>query len=271
MVIDAREKAKITSATDPQADAYEARYHSLLQHVPLGIFYTDTEHTCVDANERICNMLGYSNSELIGMKISDIVGSEVAEIEAAFSDLARADMYRCDWIFRRRDGSTFIGEVIATRPEDSIVLGMVQDITEKRRYERELLRMTRLYDALSHINQAIVNANDNDETRLFERICRILVERGGLQMAWIGRHEPAARELESIADYGDVHGYLERATLFIGAETGGRLGALIELGQTYVSNDLLSDPVSSPRHELHRECGFRAATMVSIMRADAVH
>lgn len=50
--------------------------------------------------------------------------------------------------------------------------------------QQRILRLNRLYAALSETNQAIVHASGRDE--LFERLCRVAVERGGLRMAWVG-------------------------------------------------------------------------------------
>ena len=54
----------------------------------------------------------------------------------------------------------------------------------------QLLRRNRLYDALSETNQTIIRLRTRHE--LFEAICRIVVEQGGLEVAWIGLLEPAA-------------------------------------------------------------------------------
>ena len=48
----------------------------------------------------------------------------------------------------------------------------------------QIERLNRLYSALSAINQLIVHTPAREE--LLQGVCRILVERGGLALAWIG-------------------------------------------------------------------------------------
>lgn len=64
------------------------------------------------------------------------------------------------------------------------MVGTFSDIDERKQTERQSARMRNLYAALSHANQAIVRSNDRDA--LFREICRIAIEHGRFQMAWIG-------------------------------------------------------------------------------------
>lgn len=61
-------------------------------------------------------------------------------------------------------------------------------------------RMNRLYAMLSHINRAIVRADDPDA--LYAVACRIAVEDGGFGMAWIGLIKPDCRSLLPVAHSG---------------------------------------------------------------------
>ena len=121
--------------------ASEARYHTLFEYAPDGIVIADTESYYVDANASMCRMLGYSRDEIIGLHASDIVSqTEIPHIASALSVLrARSDHHR-EWEFRRKDGSVFAAEVIATMMPDGNLMGMVRDVTERKLTEEELLR-----------------------------------------------------------------------------------------------------------------------------------
>ena len=75
--------------------------------------------------------------------------------------------------------------------------------------EAERAQMSRLYAALSQVNQAIVWTPERDA--MLEKICRALVEYGGFRMAWIGRPDAETRRVKPVAKWGDSTDYLGQA------------------------------------------------------------
>ena len=64
------------------------------------------------------------------------------------------------------------------------VIWVTNDVTERKRAESKIHRLTQLYAALSQCNEAIVRCASEEE--LFPQICRAAVQLGGMKMAWIG-------------------------------------------------------------------------------------
>ena len=114
----------------------DARYRALFEYAPDGIVIADANSNYLDGNASICRMLGYTREEFVGLHASDIiVHDDAAQIEAALDTIkARLD-YHKEWSFRRKNGSTFPAEVIATQMPDGNLLGMIRDITERRAVE----------------------------------------------------------------------------------------------------------------------------------------
>jgi PAS domain S-box-containing protein len=132
--------------------ASEARYRTLFDHAPDGIVIADPQSYYLDANATMCRMLGRTRDELIGLHASDIVvPGEVAQIEPAISAIKTTLEYRREWRFRRKDGSIFDADVIATVMPDGNLLGVIRDVTERKRAAEEL-RSThaRLQHLLEH-------------------------------------------------------------------------------------------------------------------------
>jgi PAS domain S-box-containing protein len=125
----------------------DARYRALFDHAPDGIVIANPNSYYLDANSSICRMLGYAREELIGLHASNIViQSEIKYIGPALSEIkARTDYHR-EWQFRRKDGSVFPAEVIATMMPDGNLMGMIRDITARKQTEAALIRLASIVE-----------------------------------------------------------------------------------------------------------------------------
>ncbi len=81
--------------------------------------------------------------------------------------------------------------------------------------EEKLHTLRRLYLTLIHTNQLIVRARDPNT--LFQEICRIAVEHGGLKFAWVGLLDPLLGEVRPVAHAGGGEDFLERVRRHAGA------------------------------------------------------
>jgi PAS domain S-box-containing protein len=114
----------------------EARYRLLVEQAPDGIFVVDHEGRFLDVNNSGVTMLGYSRDEILSRCIADIVVPEeipriTEEVERVADDL----IVTSEWCLLRKDATTFPGEVVAQRLPDGRRLGILRDITERRRAE----------------------------------------------------------------------------------------------------------------------------------------
>jgi PAS domain S-box-containing protein len=122
--------------------ASEARYRALFEHAPDGILVVDAEGFYVDANTSICRMLGYARDELIGLHDCHIVIDAQAEPQASVWDpIETTATSHAERKFRRKDGSTFAADVIATSMPDGNRLAMIHDSTERKRVEARFRRL----------------------------------------------------------------------------------------------------------------------------------
>jgi len=266
---------KNQSSTEAESDSKrqsgEARYRALFEYAPDGILIADSESYYLDANPSICQMLGYSRDELIGMHASDIVvQSEIPHIESALNVIKAQSDYVREWLLKRKDGSVFSAEIIATTMPDGNILGVIRDITVLKEQQREISQLSRLYAALTQINKAIIWLPDREE--LFNKLCQILVEEGGFHMAWVGWNNPETHLISPVASFGDVNGYLNSIKVYTDETDSGNEPASLAFrsGQPCICNNLLADPATLPwRHELER-LGFRASAAFPITVNDRV-
>ena len=125
----------------------EARYRALFEYAPDGIVIADSESYYIDANSRICEMLGYTRDEMIGLHASDIVvPNEVPQIAVALDVIKTKSDYRQKWHFRRKDGSVFPAEVIATVMPDGNLLGVIRDVTDQNLAQAQIAEQAALLE-----------------------------------------------------------------------------------------------------------------------------
>jgi PAS domain S-box-containing protein len=127
--------------------ASEERYRTLFEYAPDGIVIANSESYYLDGNASICRMLGYTRDELIGLHASNIVvESEIPQIAPALNAIQAKTDYHRAWQFRRKDGSIFTADVIATLMPDGNLMAMIRDITEKKRAEEQIAEQAAFMD-----------------------------------------------------------------------------------------------------------------------------
>jgi signal transduction histidine kinase len=114
--------------------------------------------------------------------------------------------------------------------------------------EEELSRLNRILKTLYQCNYALVHATN--ELELFQSICRILVEVGGLRLAWVGHcEEDAEKTVRPVAMAGEGRDYVEKAKISWSDETErgrGPTGIALRTGKPYWVKDNRTDPTIAP-------------------------
>ncbi len=156
----------------------EARYRKLFECAPDGIVIADSEATVLEANDSLCRMLGYTKTELVGLRAAQLVAAEeVGQIQSTLDQIrAKADHHR-EWQFRRKDGTFFPAEVLATQMSDGKILSMIRDVTDRKRADEQTAQALReLNDVKAAIDEhAIVAITDpkGKITYVNDKFCRI--------------------------------------------------------------------------------------------------
>ncbi len=122
----------------------EAQYRTLVESASDAILVSDAQGHLLDANATGCRMFGYSLDELLTMRNTDlVVSSEAARLALEASRLNASGVVSSEWQCRRKDGSLFTGAFSATVLPDGRRLGILRDVTERKRAD-EALQLMRL-------------------------------------------------------------------------------------------------------------------------------
>jgi PAS domain S-box-containing protein len=262
----------IDDITDRQlVDEYRARFAAIVSSSLDAIVSKDLQGTVISWNAAAEDIFGYTASEMIGTPISRLFPADRKEEENAILEkLRRGDKVdHLDTIRRTKDGrlvnvSVSISPIRNSTGEIIGASKIARDISVLKAREAELVRMSRLYAALSQVNQAIVWSPDREA--LFSKVCEVLVQFGGFGAAWIGLPDQASGRIVPVAQFGDATNYLQSINIYADDQPEGRgpSGLTLRSGQSYICNDMRNDAAFSPWRSQIEIAGFLASATFPI-------
>jgi diguanylate cyclase (GGDEF)-like protein/PAS domain S-box-containing protein len=146
----------------------------------------------------------------------------------------------------------------------------LQDVTEQKRAEDKLARLSRLYHVASETNAVIIRARERGE--LYREACRIAVEVGRFRLAWLGVVDEAAGGIAVVASQGATPEYIAAMPkrLEVAAHAGEGLGSrAVREVRPMIANDIEHDA----RIQLRKEAlanGLRSLVILPLVAAERV-
>ena len=137
----------ITARKEAEAALHrsEQRFRTLFEQAADGIFISSPEGRCLEANESTLQLAGYSRREFQGLQVSNFVApQDRGRLPAAMVQLKRGHPLVAEWLFVRKDGSTFPGEISARLLPDGNLLSILRDLTERRHLENQFRQAQKL-------------------------------------------------------------------------------------------------------------------------------
>jgi PAS domain S-box-containing protein len=187
----------------------EERYRRIVDTANEGIWMVDEMSRITFVNRRMAEMLGCSAEEMIGRSTSDFMAAEAAEEANRRLNRRREGVAeQFDFPFRRRDGSEFWG-IVSTTPvqgeegRSGGALGMVTDITHRKRAEAELRRRS---DQIREMASKLLTAQEEERRRISRELHDDIVQKAAalaIGMSRVRRQltaadQPIAAELTGI-------------------------------------------------------------------------
>ena len=117
----------------------ESRYRLLVEQASDGIFTVSHDGLYSDVNVRALEMMQYQREEFLRLKLGDLIAVEDRpRLEAEISRLRLGETRVSEFRMRRKDGTWFDAEISARALPDGHLLGIMRDLSERRRSEQAL-------------------------------------------------------------------------------------------------------------------------------------
>jgi diguanylate cyclase (GGDEF)-like protein/PAS domain S-box-containing protein len=178
----------------------EERNRILLEHAPIGIYYSDFSGKFLYGNKKVEEIIGYQREELIGKNFLKLKLLGPKDIARASKLLALNRLTKAtgpdEFVLNRKDKTKVTVEInteVIAINGTKVVLGMVQDITKRKEAEVKIRKMA-YHDALTGLPNRV-----------------LFVDRLKLAMAHAQRTRKRLAvmllDLDQFKDINDTHGH----------------------------------------------------------------
>lgn len=255
-----------------QLQESEEKYRRIIEMTNEGIWMVDRETRTTFVNRQMAEMLGYAPEEMLGKKSIEFMDEESqARVPELLKRREQGIAEVFEYKFVRKDGSILwcISNAVPILDKDGQFggsLGMLTDISGRKKREAELKALNRTLQAISGSNQAMMRATS--EESFMNEVCQIIVEDCGHAMVWIGLAEQDEyRSVRPVANAGFEQGYLETLKItWADTERGrGPTGTAIRTGKMAMCRDMLTDPKFEPWRAEAIKRGYASSIVLPLL------
>lgn len=264
-----------------QSLTYPALLHEILKHLPVRVFWKDTELRFVGCNAMFARDAGFSSPE-------DVIGKD--DFQMAWRE--QAELYRADdkrvmtlgqpKLNYDEPQTTADGSMIWLRTSKVPIrddkgnvigiLGIYEDITARKQSEVEWHNTSRALRAIGACNEAMFCSQN--EADLLKAVCTLIVDIGEYRMSWIGyAQNDADKSVKPVALHGVDQGYLDdrRFSWDENSPVGrGPTGHAICTGKPQINQNFLTNPNLAPWREAALQRGYQSSIALPLIDTTGV-
>src|SRR5215813_12702961 len=135
-------------SSDPSAAERgdEERFRSLFENSIDAVLLSTPDGTIEAANPAACRLFGRTVEEICGITGFRLVDPSDTRLQSLLEERERTGRFRGELFYKRKDGSTFLGEVSSAFYQDHLgktkAAVIIRDITDRKRIEETLRHIT---------------------------------------------------------------------------------------------------------------------------------
>ncbi len=181
-----RRVAELEALVEELRDS-DRRFRGIFEEGPLGMAIVDKDYRLTRVNARLCEMLGYTDTELTGTTFPQITHPDDVEEDVALAEhLFRGEIpfYRIEKRYLKKTGEPIWISLTAAVVRDDAGnplygLRMVEDISERKQAEEAVLESERM-DAIEQLAVTIRHEVNNSLTTIVADAQQMAAEDSGL-------------------------------------------------------------------------------------------
>ncbi|MEM6884592.1 MAG: PAS domain S-box protein [Verrucomicrobiota bacterium] len=197
---------------------------AFVSNLPGIAWIIDADGRMLVCNRKLCELAGLTKEEIVGKQVSDLFGAELADIcvknRQAILDTGENQEFvqtipTCtgdpkeylikEFLLEGSQGETYFGGI---GTDITVQLSIESELKESK---KRLSRLNRLYSVLSQINEIIVRSTEKQ--KLLTEVCRIIVAKAEIQLAWAGLYHEEEDRVEPLASYGPHTEYVGKVKI----------------------------------------------------------
>ena len=128
------------------AEQGEERFRSLFENSIDAVLLSTPDGTIEAANPAACHLFGRTAEEICGIAGFRLVDPSDTRLQSLLEERERTGRFRGELFYKRKDGSTFLGEVSSAFYQDhsgkTKAAVIIRDITDRKRVEETLRHIT---------------------------------------------------------------------------------------------------------------------------------
>jgi PAS domain S-box-containing protein len=265
----------------------EERFRLTFEHAGVGMAHVEASGRWIRVNRKLCEIVGYSESELYNMRFQDIthpddLPADLAQTEKVMT--GELESFVMEKRYLRKDGAVvWVNLTVAARRDSNgqfmHFVTVVEDITARKQAEAQLLQTKQHLQViaanLASEAQALDQLNvcssrlwriDNLHDGLAEMLTAVIelvgAEKGNVQLL-----DPRKRVLNIVAHRGFQQDFLDFFRE-VSIDDPCACGRSLRGGARIIIEDVETDPPSAPFREVFRAAGYRAVTSTPLIGSD---
>lgn len=251
---------------------------TLIDHIPDGVFVKDKDSRFVVYNKTLAErwpeegkgaIIGKTDFDLFEHTIAQHFFNEEQEVMRTGNPLINSEgqyVKKCGKVIHNLTTKVPLRD---TRGNVIGIVGINRDITERKKAEDELIRLNRVMETITNVNQLIFRMKDSEE--MLRKVCEMIV-RYAYRMVWIGFCDEKSKQIVPQAQAGFEEDYLESIKItYDDSEYGmGPSGMAVKTAGPNVMQFISTDQRFEPWRAEAIKRGYRSSAAIPIFGEDKV-